>query len=81
MALMCVRCGHEGEPPQARRVGFTGAVKEQILKEICESCWKEWEGVEVKVINEYRLNFMDPQHREMLARACRDFLAQPRNPA
>ena len=22
--------------------------------------------MEVKVINEYRLNFMDPQHREML---------------
>ena len=74
MALTCTRCGREGEPPPARRIGFTGGVKEQILKGICESCWKEWEAVEVKVINEYRLNFMDPGHRQMLARSCADFL-------
>ena len=39
----------------------------------CSACWQEWEGVEVKVINEYRLNFMDPEHRAMLKRACVDF--------
>jgi Fe-S cluster biosynthesis and repair protein YggX len=26
------------------------------------------------VINEYRLNFMDPQHREMLQKSCAEFL-------
>lgn len=41
---------------------------------VCAVCWKEWEGMEVKVINEYRLNFLDPQHREMLQKACSDFL-------
>jgi Fe-S cluster biosynthesis and repair protein YggX len=51
-----------------------GPAQAQILAGICETCWKEWEGVEVKVINEYRLNFMDPEHREMLKRACADFL-------
>jgi Fe-S cluster biosynthesis and repair protein YggX len=51
-----------------------GAQKARILESICASCWKEWEGVEVKVINEYRLNFMDPEHREMLKKACADFL-------
>ena len=30
--------------------------------------------MEVKVINEYRLSFMDPQHREMLQKACSEFL-------
>ena len=45
-----------------------------ILSGICGACWKEWEGVEVKVINEYRLSFLDPQHREMLQQACADFL-------
>jgi len=30
--------------------------------------------MEVKVINEYRLSFLDPQHRTMLQKACFDFL-------
>jgi Fe-S cluster biosynthesis and repair protein YggX len=55
-------------------VGFTGPDKDRVLAEICATCWKEWEGNEVKVINEYRLNFMDPQHREMLKQSTLDFL-------
>ena len=47
---------------------------ERVLAGICSACWKEWEGMEVKVINEYRLNFMEPAHREMLKRACLDYL-------
>jgi Fe-S cluster biosynthesis and repair protein YggX len=45
-----------------------------VLGRVCAACWQEWEGMEVKVINEYRLNFMDPQHREQLQKACADFL-------
>lgn len=74
MALTCARCGKDGEAPPARRIGFPGHVKERILATICADCWKEWEGMEVKVINEYRLNFLDPEHRQMLQRACLDFL-------
>ena len=74
MAITCVRCGQSAEPPEARRVGYPRVFKEQVLGRVCASCWKEWEGMEVKVINEYRLNFMDPQHREMLQKACSDFL-------
>ena len=75
--MTCVRCGQEKEAPEAKRVGFARPFKDQVLTSICEACWTEWEGVEVKVINEYRLNFMDPQHREMLKRACSDFLKIP----
>jgi len=74
VTVTCTRCGRSAEPPSAARVAYMGPAKEQILGGICEGCWKEWEGVEVKVINEYRLNFMDPEHREMLKRACADFL-------
>jgi Fe-S cluster biosynthesis and repair protein YggX len=55
-------------------VGYPRVFKDKVLGRICASCWKEWEGMEVKVINEYRLNFMDPQHREMLQKACSEFL-------
>ena len=77
MAITCRRCGQTGDPPPAHRVAFLGPTQEQVLQGICSACWKEWEGMEVKVINEYRLSFLDPQHREMLQRACFDFLGLP----
>jgi Fe-S cluster biosynthesis and repair protein YggX len=77
MTLTCTRCGLPGEPPPATRVPFGAALRERIAQAICANCWKEWEGMEVKVINEYRLNFMEPSHREMLKRACLDFLGVP----
>jgi hypothetical protein len=39
-----------------------------VLGSICADCWKAWEAMEVKVLNEYRLNFMDPEHRAFLRR-------------
>jgi Fe-S cluster biosynthesis and repair protein YggX len=74
MSLHCQRCGREGEPPKASKVAFMGERKSRVLEGICSECWTEWEAVEVKVINEYRLNFMDPEHREALKRACVEFL-------
>jgi Fe-S cluster biosynthesis and repair protein YggX len=81
MNFTCIRCGQPGEPPPAARVPFAPAVKERVLGQICSGCWKEWEGMEIKVINEYRLNFMEPAHREMLKRACLDFLGLAEEPA
>ena len=74
MTLTCSRCSQPGEPAPANRVPFGGPLKEKVVAQICAACWKEWEGMEVKVINEYRLNFMEPSHRDMLKRACLDFL-------
>jgi Fe-S cluster biosynthesis and repair protein YggX len=76
--ITCTRCGQQSETTApAHRVPFTGPSKERVASGICGPCWKEWEGMEVKVINEYRLNFLDPQHREMLKKACLDFLKLP----
>ncbi len=74
MSVHCERCGKDGEPPRASKVAFMGQYKERLLSGFCSDCWKEWEAMEVKVINEYRLNFMDPEHREALKKACADFL-------
>jgi Fe-S cluster biosynthesis and repair protein YggX len=81
MQITCARCGQTAEPPTAQRVPFALALKQRILSGICDGCWKEWEGMEVKVINEYRLSFLDPQHRAMLQQACADFLKLPNDPA
>ena len=76
--ITCTRCGQQSETTApAHRVPFTGPSKDRIVSGICSACWKEWEGVEVKVINEYRLNFLDPQHREMLKRTCLEFFKLP----
>lgn len=74
MLESCRRCSRPGEAPPAHRVPFPPAVKEKVLASTCASCWKEWEDMEIKVINEYRLNFMEPEHRKVLQKACLDFL-------
>jgi ATP-binding cassette subfamily F protein 3 len=56
----CVRCSKTGEAPAAHRIPFPPEIKEKVLSSVCATCWKEWEGMEIKVINEYRLNFKPP---------------------
>jgi len=72
--ITCSRCGHTGEPAPARRIPFDAQTRDHLAATICAACWKEWEGMEIKVINEYRLNFSDPQHREQMKRSCLEFL-------
>jgi Fe-S cluster biosynthesis and repair protein YggX len=74
MPITCSRCGRSGDPPLPHRIGFSGPDKDRVLEGICSACWQEWEGMEVKVINEYRLSFLDPEHRAMLKKATLDFL-------
>lgn len=77
MPLTCTRCKNPGEPPPAHRIPFPKKTKDRVLADICASCWKEWEGHEIKVINEYRLNLLEPEHRHLLARASLEFLGLP----
>lgn len=71
-AVECVRCGRTA--PAATDVGYGGELGEEIAAQICDSCWSEWLRVEVMVINELRLDFMDPRSQEVLIRHLRDFL-------
>jgi Fe-S cluster biosynthesis and repair protein YggX len=54
-----------------------GELGREIQEHICASCWAEWEAAEVMVINELRLNFMDPEAQGILERHMREFLALP----
>ncbi len=81
MLEVCSRCGRPWKPAPAHRVPFPPEVKKRVLEAVCAGCWGEWEDMEVKVINEYRLNFLDPEHRAMLQRACLEFLNVPVPPA
>ncbi len=72
MSIQCVRCG-ENKPPPAS-VPYGGALGEEIRAKVCAECWAEWSDAEVKVINELRLNFMDPKSQDILVEHLRDFL-------
>ncbi len=71
-ALTCVRCGRETAPlPTVPMPGPTGT---EVQEKICPACWAEWQRAEVMVINELRLNFMDPRSIEVLNHHMREFL-------
>jgi Fe-S cluster biosynthesis and repair protein YggX len=73
LAVPCSRCGRPDAPALARPP-LGGALGAEIAARVCADCWAEWRRVEVMVINELRLNFMDPAAPEMLAAETRHFL-------
>ena len=70
--IECARCGRQA--PAATGVSWGGKLGEEIQQRICSDCWAEWQDAEVMVINELRLNFMDPESQEILIRHLREFL-------
>ena len=70
--VTCVRCQRTAAAIAVRP--YPGALGDEILAKVCADCWHEWQQAEVMVINELRLNFMDPRSQEILARHMREFL-------
>lgn len=70
--VTCVRCGQTAAPHHD--IPFSGAIGDEIRGNICASCWEEWLKMEVMVINELRLNFMDPESQKILTQQMRQFL-------
>ena len=71
--VSCSRCGGTAEGlPQAPLPGKTG---EMVRDQVCASCWREWLGMQVKVINEYRLSPAEPQHFDFLVAQMKAFLS------
>ena len=68
----CSRCG-------ATRAGLAGpplpgAAGAQVAQSVCATCWQEWKGMQVKLINEYRLNPLETQHFDFLMTQMRTYL-------
>lgn len=68
------RRAHVWGPP-AQNVPWGGALGDEIRAKVCEASWQEWLQMEVMVINELRLNFMDPKSQDVLISHMREFLA------
>ncbi len=70
--IQCARCGRASAPlPEPPIPGDAGR---EVHENICPACWAEWQHAEVMVINELRLNFMDPRSIDVLTQHMREFL-------
>lgn len=71
--VACPRCGRT-DAPALDAPPFPGAEGGEIAARVCSDCWTDWQRAEVMVINELRLNFMDPAAQAVLSRHMREFL-------
>lgn len=69
---LCPRC--TSRPAGLSRPPFRGALGEELQRRVCPACWEEWKRAEVMVINELKLNFMEPTSQEILTSHMREFL-------
>jgi Fe-S cluster biosynthesis and repair protein YggX len=70
--VTCTRCGRTAEglpfPPYPDELGG------RIQSRVCAACWREYMSRQTMVINEYRLDLMDPRAQEILTRDMIEFL-------
>lgn len=71
----CYRCGRREAPALEETPMLAPKVVQEVQQKTCADCWAEWQGMEVMVINELRLNFMDPKAQATLDAQMREFLA------
>lgn len=70
--VTCSRC--KLDRPAIEGNPYPGDLGEKIRDKVCAQCWSEWQQAEVIVINELRLDFMDPRSQDTLALHMREFL-------
>lgn len=70
--VQCVKFGREAEgldfPP------WPGELGKRIYENISKEAWALWLQHQTMIINEYRLNAMDPKARELIATEMEKFL-------
>jgi Fe-S cluster biosynthesis and repair protein YggX len=63
--LTCSRCGQTREAVK-NTAFYSGDVRAALKAHACQECWNEWIRMQIMLINEYRLNLMDPKTDEFL---------------
>lgn len=60
----CVKLGHEAEgldfPP------YPGELGKRIWESVSKQAWQQWMSHQTMLMNEYRLNPMDPKARQLI---------------
>jgi len=63
--IHCIKLDIEAEgldfPP------WPGDLGKRIFEQVSKQAWQQWQQVQTMLINEYRINAMDPEGRKLLA--------------
>jgi Fe-S cluster biosynthesis and repair protein YggX len=70
--IRCVRCSNDR--PALARPPWPDALGQEVFTKVCAGCWTEWLAMQIKVINEMRLNAGDPNGQKVLTEQMRLFL-------
>lgn len=62
--IHCSKLNKEAEG--MNKAPFPGALGERIFNEVSQEAWNLWISHQTMLINEYRLNLMEPKAREFL---------------
>ena len=63
------------EAPGLDKPPFDGELGQEIYEKVSAEAWVQWaDEVMIRVINEYRLNLVDPEHYDVLLKQMRIFL-------
>ena len=69
----CIKCNTTREPIET--INFKGDLGVEIKKSVCNECFLEWEDdMQMKVMNEYKLDLSNKEHRDLLVKKMKEFL-------
>jgi len=71
--VQCSRCG--AASAGLARAPLPGRPGELVLAQTCSACWDEWKRVQVKLINEYRIDLRNPESYAQLLQEMSAFLS------
>lgn len=70
-----IECAKLKKPlPALEQQPYPGELGERIYTSISQDAWQQWLDHQTILINEYRLNLMDPKARKMLEAEMENFL-------
>lgn len=70
--VFCARLNKEAEGLDFQL--YPGDLGKRIFDNISKQAWGEWQSKQTMLINEKKLNMMDPEHRKMLEQEMVNFL-------
>jgi Fe-S cluster biosynthesis and repair protein YggX len=71
----CLCCGREAEG--LAEAPFKDDLGREVHENTCADCWKEWLANQVKLINEFGLLPVNPEHGAILEKNLKAFLKLP----
>ena len=71
--IQCKKSEKEAEQPND--LIYQGNLRQEIMNNTCIDCWNEWQNdMEIKVMNEHRVDLSNTEHREFMVKKMREFL-------